>query len=88
LSGKTLERKFACLVGKTPKQYARIVRFTEVIKGFSSMNDPLLTTHAYENGYFDQAHFVKDFKALSGYTPKEFLSRYPCHSDLSPGAAA
>jgi AraC-like DNA-binding protein len=36
---------------------------------------------AYENGYFDQAHFIKDFKSLSGYSPKEFLALGPCRAD-------
>jgi AraC-like DNA-binding protein len=32
-----------------------------------------LTDLAYENEYFDQAHFIKDFKEFTGLTPKEFF---------------
>ena len=32
-----------------------------------------LTSIAYENEYFDQAHFIKDFKELTGVSPKAFL---------------
>ncbi|HEX2934526.1 MAG TPA: helix-turn-helix domain-containing protein [Bacteroidales bacterium] len=81
LSPKTLERKFSTLLGKTPKQFLRIVRFQEVIRRFSQKDYSPLTDYAYTSGYFDQAHFVKDFKALSGYTPKEFLFKCPSCSD-------
>lgn len=81
LTNKSLERKFSALLGKTPKQFIRIVRFQRVIQSFSSPGNKQLTYMAYENGYFDQAHFVKDFKALSGYTPKEFLALGHCNAD-------
>ena len=81
LSPKSLERKFASLLGKTPKQFLRIVRFQEVIRLFSQNDYSYLTDYAYTGGYFDQAHFIKDFKALSGYTPKEFFVKCPSCSD-------
>jgi AraC-like DNA-binding protein len=81
LTNKSLERKFSVLLGKTPKQYIRIVRFQGVIDRLSNPQNWKLTQLAYESGYFDQAHFIKDFKTLSGYTPKEFLSLGPCHAD-------
>lgn len=81
LTNKSLERKFYALLGKTPKQFIRIVRFQGVILNLSKPGDKYLTQMAYENGYFDQAHFVKDFKSLSGYTPKEFLALGPCNAD-------
>lgn len=80
-TNKSLERKFSALLGKTPKQFIRIVRFQGVIQSFSNQRNKYLTQLAYENGYFDQAHFVKDFKALSGYTPKEFFALGPCQAD-------
>ena len=81
LTNKSLERKFYALLGKTPKQFIRIVRFQRVIQNLSRPGDKYLTRMAYENGYFDQAHFVKDFKSLSGYTPKEFLALGSCNAD-------
>ncbi len=81
LTNKSLERKFSALLGKTPKQFMRIVRFQGIILDFSSSGNKHLTQLAYDNGYFDQAHFVKDFKDLSGYTPKEFLALGPCRAD-------
>lgn len=79
---KTLERKFASFVGNTPKKFINIVRFHEVMTNLTSAKPGKLAQHALENGYFDQAHFIRDFKAYSGYTPKELLSSNFC-PDLS-----
>jgi len=81
VSGKSLERKFSFFLGKTPKQFIKIVRFQEVIRSLTANQTKSLTGIALENGYFDQAHFIKDFKSLSGYTPREFLGLDPCQSD-------
>lgn len=78
LTEKSLLRKFSSIIGKTPKQYSRIVRFQQIMRSLSEYGNSSLTQIAIDNGYFDQAHFIRDFKALSGYTPKDFLLRYPC----------
>ncbi len=77
---KTLERKFALYVGNTPKQFIKIIRFHEAITTITSIKPGQLTQHALENGYYDQAHFIRDFKAYSGYTPKEMISDNFCTS--------
>jgi AraC-like DNA-binding protein len=74
---KSLERKFAGKLGKTPKQFIKLVRFQETLKDFSVNKYINLTEYAYRNGYFDQSHFIHDFKTYSGYTPKEFFAKYP-----------
>ncbi len=80
---KTLERKFAAYVGKTPKQFSKVIRFQQTIADLTSRKGCLLTDWAFENGFCDQSHFIKDFKAFSGYTPREFLLRYPeCNTDM------
>ncbi len=76
VSPKSLERKFSRFLGKTPKQVIKLLRFQQAVKDLSSSMSLNLTEYAYLNGYFDQAHFIKDFKALSGFTPKEFRDRY------------
>ncbi len=78
---KTLERKFSTFVGKTPKQFIKIVRFQNAINSYSNYPKKSLTAIAYENGYFDQSHFINDFKMFSGYSPKEFFKIYPTHPD-------
>jgi len=81
ITPKTLERKFSAMVGKTPKQFIKIVRFQNILNTFSIANSVILTEIAYVSGYFDQAHFIKDFKSFSGYTPKDFFANHQCQSD-------
>ncbi len=77
---KTLERKFSKYLGKTPKQLIKLMRFQGVLRDFGHRNDCNTTEYAYNNGYFDQSHFIHDFKAYTGYTPGEFIARYPDYS--------
>jgi AraC-like DNA-binding protein len=70
ISQDTLEKKFSQLVGATPKQFARIVRFQSLIKTHASGQE--LTEAAYQVGYFDQSHFIREFKAFTGMTPARF----------------
>lgn len=77
ITPKTLERKFSRYLGKTTKQVIRLIRFQEVLQDFSLNKNLSLTERAHNNGYFDQSHFIRDFKTYSGYTPKEFVARYP-----------
>lgn len=77
ITPKNMERKFSNHLGKTPKQYIKLIRFQETLKDFSTHKHSSLTEYAYRNGYFDQAHFIRDFKSFSGFTPKEFVAKYP-----------
>jgi len=77
ITSKTLERKFSQYFGKTTKQMIKLIRFQEVLHDFSKNKELILTERAYNNGYFDQSHFIHDFKTYSGYTPKEFAAKYP-----------
>lgn len=74
---KTLERKFSKYLGKTTKQIIKLIRFQEILQDFSVNKNVSVTEYAYRNGYFDQSHFIKDFKTYSGYTPNDFLVKYP-----------
>lgn len=76
-SPKTLERKFSQYLGKTTKQVIKLIRFQEVLHDFSCIKEISLTEHACNHGYFDQSHFIRDFKTYTGYTPKEFTVKYP-----------
>ncbi len=70
---KQLERTFSKYVGINPKKYASIIRFQNVIQ-INSKNDKSMSQLAYDNGYYDQSHFIHDFKSLTGLTPKVFLN--------------
>lgn len=83
VTSKNLERKFSAMVGKTPKQFMKIVRFQNILNSYSRNNGRSFTQMAYENGYFDQAHFIKDFKSFSGLSPKEYFKNHQCQQNYS-----
>ncbi len=63
VSERTLERKFNHTVGITPKRFIDIVRLNMSAKRLQRLKEKhRLAGVAYESGYFDQAHFIKDFK--------------------------
>jgi AraC-like DNA-binding protein len=70
VSQSPLEKRFRKLVGTTPKKFASIVRFNTVLKNIETSKS--LTEICYENNFFDQAHFIKDFKQYTGDTPENF----------------
>jgi len=81
LSYKQFNRIFTQYVGINPKEFSRIVRFQRALNILESKTDVNLTQISYESGFSDQSHFIKEFKAFSGYTPKEFISLCNPHSD-------
>jgi len=72
LSYKKLERKFLATIGVTPKIFSRTTRFLHLCHHLKEYENRSMTQLSYEFGYYDQAHFIKDFKAFSGLTPKEY----------------
>ena len=71
ISQDAFEKRFRRSVGTAPKQFARIVRFRHLIRIHQSGQH--LTDLAYEGNYFDQAHFIKDFRSFTGQTPQAFF---------------
>ena len=74
-SKKQLERKFLSTVGTTPKMFSRITRFLNICQNLKEQRSQTLTQLTHDCGFYDQAHFIKEFKAFSGFTPKEFYER-------------
>lgn len=72
INRRQLERKFSSAIGLSPKQLSRAIRLQATLKILLNKEFKNLTALAYENDYYDQAHFIKDFKELTGFTPKEF----------------
>ena len=73
LSRKQFERIFSEYIGISPKQYLRVIRLQASVYLKSKNEEMSLTELAYENGYFDQSHFINDFKSMTGLTPKQFF---------------
>ncbi len=70
---KTLQRAFMDFHGMNPKMYLRIVRYNAARNRLEQGLRTSLTDLAYQLGYFDQAHFTRDFKRFSRQTPSEYL---------------
>ncbi|MFY7840675.1 MAG: helix-turn-helix domain-containing protein [Lacibacter sp.] len=70
ISQSPFEKRFRKVVGTTAKKFASIVRFNAVLNNLN--NTKSLSEICYENNFFDQAHFIKDFKQFTGDTPENF----------------
>ena len=69
LSAKRFIERFKCDVGTTPKRFCRIRRFQRAL-GLANRGRPVdWTGVALDAGYFDQAHFIHDFRSFAGLTP-------------------
>jgi len=74
-------------VGMTPKLFCRGPRFQAVLKTTTSGRPVNWTSTALDCGYFDQAHFIHDFRAFSGINPSKYLAGYkdfPRHHNHLP----
>lgn len=58
--------------GLSPKSFNKISRFQRSLK-LIAKNDQPLTAIAYDCGYADQSHFIRDFKSFTGITPSAYL---------------
>ncbi len=74
ISQRQLERKFRELIGVSPKQYLRLIRINKVMQMLEQDQSLNLTDIAYYCGYFDQAHFIKDFKHITDQTPSSYIN--------------
>lgn len=74
INRRQLERKFSSVIGLSPKQLSKIIRLQSTLKMLLNKEFTSLTALAYEGNYYDQAHFIKDFKEFTGLTPKDFYA--------------
>jgi transcriptional regulator GlxA family with amidase domain len=72
INRRQLVRKFSTSIGLSPKQLSKTIRIQSTLKALLAKKPEKLTDVAYDNEYFDQSHFIKDFKEFTGLTPKEF----------------
>lgn len=86
---RQLERRFLALTGQTPAQVRRISRFQKTVKALMLDHRLSCVEAALAHGYYDQAHFQHDFKALAGTSPQAYLdvSRRMTHFYNTPRSA-
>jgi helix-turn-helix protein len=66
--------RFKQIVGITPKRLARTYRFAKVVLSVDAAAAVDWGDLAFRAGYFDQSHFVKDFRTFTGCTPTAYLA--------------
>lgn len=81
LSYKQFTRIFTEHVGAKPKEFTRIIRFQRALYLLQTNPQISLTQLAFECGYYDQPHLIKEFKTFSGCTPSEFVAKCSPYSD-------
>lgn len=69
LSLKQFERKCQERIGMNPKMYARVLRFSKAYRLHEAFPQMSWTKIAYEAGYYDQMHMIRDFKVFTGTNP-------------------
>src|SRR5258708_7894518 len=71
LSQSALERRFRRVVGVSPKKFASVVRLRRAVRLHNTVAD--FTAVAHAAGYFDQSHFINDFRRATGSAPEAFF---------------
>jgi AraC-like DNA-binding protein len=87
VSGNHLATQFKSHLGVTPKRVARIYRFARLILSVDALHPVDWPQLAQAAGYFDQAHFSKEFKDFTGHTPTAYLAlrrRFPAEKGFPP----
>lgn len=77
LNIRTLQRIFREYVGATPKWVIRRYRLHELMEQIHAGKSLNYAKLALDLGYFDQAHLIRDFRAIVGYSPAQYGKRLP-----------
>src|SRR5919107_1887900 len=73
VSSTHLVQRFKGVIGVTPKRFARTYRFTATVLAIDPAGPVDWLELAADAGYYDQAHFVNEFRAFTGLTPTRYL---------------
>ncbi len=73
VSARHLERRFLKAVGLSQKVFSRIVRFNRAMNLIEQKDFRTFSNVAYYGGFYDQAHFIRDFKDITGLNPKQYF---------------
>jgi AraC-like DNA-binding protein len=84
LSPKRFIQAFRDRTGFTPKVFCRIRRFQQALGRMESSQEVEWANVALDCGYFDQAHFIHDFRAFSGINPTSYLAHRTPHRNHVP----
>lgn len=73
ISSRHLRRLFNFYVGDTAKSFCRVIRFQNLLKIDPSISQLQADKLFYDFGYYDQTHFIKEFKQYYGTTPSQAI---------------
>lgn len=71
LSNRQMRRIFSHYIGTSPKTFSKVIRFQNILHAKPSAQSLKHNKLFYGLGFYDQAHFIKDFKSLYGVTPMQ-----------------
>ncbi len=89
ISHAHLDRQFTAWVGLGPRVLARLLRLRRMLERFDVQAPPDWAALASEYGWYDQAHFIRDFRRHTGVTPSEYVAaQRAAYAPESPGEGA
>lgn len=71
ISPRQLRRLFELYIGDSAKTFSKVVRFQNILHAKPSVQSLRQNKLFFDNGYYDQAHFIKEFKSFYGITPTQ-----------------
>lgn len=83
-----LDREFTAVVGLSPRSLSRILRLRLLLAGIDVYRPINWTRRAADLGWFDQSHFIRDFKRHTGVTPSQYVAAQRAHftpEEAAPG---
>jgi hypothetical protein len=75
ISSRQLRRLFAFYIGDTPKTFSKVVRFQQILQSTHAPEGIRRNKSYLDAGYYDQAHFIREFKSLYGLTPAKVFRK-------------
>ncbi|SEW54038.1 AraC family transcriptional regulator [Chitinophaga arvensicola] len=72
ISSKKYIQTATKVLGMPPKKYAQLCLVNKAVTQIAHQTETPLTAVAYENGFYDQAHFIRVFKSFAGMTPSKY----------------
>lgn len=75
ISPRQLRRLFEFYIGDTPKIFSKVVRFQNILRAKPSTQSLRNNKLFFDVGYYDQAHFIKEFRNFYGVTPSKAFGR-------------
>lgn len=83
-SQKHIIAQFSKCLGMRPKMFARVLRFQRMIHSLQARPLSSWADFAADFGFYDQAHFINEFKAFSGFSPQRYLQQCGSYINYLP----